>query len=67
MVTDFDFRGLADILGTHIGFLEAADCEANVFTRAGEFVGTRAYCIAVLECFAKAASSAKSMSRTSKV
>jgi len=33
VVADFDYRGLADILGTHIGFLEA-DCEAKVFALA---------------------------------
>ena len=36
MVADFDFRGMADILGTHIGFLEA-DFEAKVYTCAAEF------------------------------
>ena len=36
MVADFDFRGMADILGTHIGFLEA-DFEAKVYTCPGEF------------------------------
>jgi len=36
VVADFDFRGMADILGTHIGFLEA-DSEAKVYTCAGEF------------------------------
>ena len=39
MVTDFDFGCLADILGTQIGFLEA-DCEAKLFTRVGEIVGS---------------------------
>ena len=29
MVADFDFRGMADILGTHIGFLEMR-CEGTI-------------------------------------
>ena len=37
MVANFDFGCLADILGTHIGFLEA-DWEANRFTHTGEIV-----------------------------
>ena len=43
MVADFDFRGLANILGTHIRFLEA-DCEAKGFTCAGKFVDKPLLC-----------------------
>ena len=51
---------MADILGTHIGFLEA-DCEAKVFALANLL---RSLCIAFSESVTKAGSSAKSMSRT---
>ena len=60
VVADFDYKGLADILGTHIGFLEA-DCEAKVFALANLLISL---CIAFSESVTKAASSAKSMSRT---
>ena len=43
VVVHFDFRCLADILSTHIGFLEA-DCEAKRFTRAGEIVDEPLHC-----------------------
>ena len=43
MVADFDFRGLADILGTHIGFLKA-NSKVEVFTYAGEFVDEPLHC-----------------------
>ena len=65
MVADFDFRGMADILGTHIGFLEA-DFEAKVYTCAGEFGDEPLQCC-LAKCVAKAVSSAKSKSRTSAV
>ena len=61
MVADFDFRGLADILGTHIGFLKA-NSKVKVFTYAGEFVD-EPLCIAISECVSNAASSSKRMSR----
>ena len=66
MVADFDFRGLADILGTraHIGFLEA-DSVRPKFSHLlpNLLMGLR---IAVSGCVAKAASSAKSMDITHK-
>lgn len=62
MVADFDFRGMADILGNHIGFLET-DCEAT-HALANLLMSL---CNAASECVARAALSARSMSRTSKV
>ena len=64
MVADFDFGCLADVLGTHIGFLEA-NCEANFSHALAKLL--MSLCIAVTECVAKATSSAKSTSRTSTV
>ena len=49
MVADFDFRGMADILGTHIGFLEA-DFEAKVYTYAGEFGDEPLQCCLEIRC-----------------
>ena len=43
VVADLDYGDLAYILGTHIGLLEA-DCEAKVFTCAGEFVDEPLHC-----------------------
>ena len=45
----FDFRGMADILGTHIGFLEA-DFEAKVYTCAGEFGDEPLQCCLEMRC-----------------
>ena len=49
MVADFDFRGMADILGTHIGFLEA-DFEAKVYTCAAEFDDEPLQCCLEMRC-----------------
>ena len=49
VVADFDFRGMADILGTHIGFLEA-DFEAKVYTCAGEFGDEPLQCCLEMRC-----------------
>ena len=49
MVADFDFRGMANILGTHIGFLEA-DFEAKVYTCAGEFGDEPLQCCLEMRC-----------------
>lgn len=66
MVADFDFRGLADILGSHahIGFLEA-DSVRPKFSHLlpNLLIGL---CIALSGCVAKTASSAKSMEVTQK-
>ena len=66
MVADFDFRGLADILGTHahIGFLEAD----SVMPKFSHLLPNllMGLCVAVSGCVAKAASSAKSMDITHK-
>ena len=43
VVANFDSRGLADILGIHIGFLKA-NSKAKVFTCAGEFVDEPLHC-----------------------
>ena len=49
MVADFDFRGMANILGTHMGFLEA-DFEAKVYTCAGEFGDEPLQCCLEMRC-----------------
>ena len=49
MVADFDFRGMADILGTHIGFLEV-DFEAKVYTWAAEFGDEPLQCCLEMRC-----------------
>ena len=64
MVADFDFRGMADILGNHIGFLET-DCEAKVPDALANLLMN--LCNAASECVAREALSARSMSRTSTV
>ena len=66
LVADFDFRGMADILGNHIGFFET-DCGTKVpHALAILLMGL---CNAASKCVARAASSAIawSMSRTSTV
>ena len=67
MVADFDFRGLADILGTHahIGFLEADSVRPKFSHLLPNLLMGLCTAIAVSECVAKAASSAKSISWTS--
>ena len=64
VVADFDFRGLADILGTHIGFLET-DYEAKVFTCAGEFVDEPLQCCLGKHCQRRAFHSQKQFWRWS--
>ena len=66
MVADFDFRGLADILGTHahFGFLEADSVRPKFSQLLPNLL--MGLCIAVSGCVAKAASSAKSMDITHK-
>ena len=66
MVADFDFRGLADILGSHahIGFLEADSVRPKFSHLLPNLL--MGLCIALSGCVAKAASSAKSMDITHK-
>lgn len=52
MVADFDFGGMADILGNHIGFLET-DCEAKVPHALANLL--MSLCNAASECVARAA------------